>query len=418
MPLPYWANTKSRAVACSVPALTCFLAVSCWAQATLNTRHLNEQAPTTVLSTAAEEASAEFPKMKVESSVPLPELWKRMGNADQVGCNKEGDLLFQLVPGELDVMSHEVARVGANGAMLGYFDLRRTPGFEKATIQQATFDSAGRIVLLVRNLLEAAVTRTDAEGRPRGEVFTMDHRLWVLTVDDNGRILSKFSINDDVIAGHHFALFKNGNVLVAGYVWGGNSRVNIGTGAVIFSPEGAVLANVKMPAPEDQESAATMEQSTAPPAAPIRATGSAAGGNAAARAVTHRPGRIMLVPMANGEDEVFLLHMGVAPFLLKVSADGTVGPKVKLAVPEDESVYVERIAGHRVLAAISSAQRLPPGTIIRAPEWMPKAVFDTESGALLETMLVSLHEDGPVCYSGSGMKAIRVPEGILDTLEK
>ena len=417
MRFPYWSKAKTRTVTRSVPALACCLMASSLAQVTPNPERLNGQTPTTGASLSAEEASVEFPRMKAVSSVPLPELWKRMGNADRVVCSNDGDLLFQLVPGDSADISHEVARVGANGAMLGYFDLRRTPGFEKATIQQTAFDSAGRIVLLVRNLLEAAVTRTDAEGRPRGEVFTLDHTLWVLAVDDSGRILSKFSFSDQVISGQHFALFKNGNVLVTGYVWGGKPRVNIGIGAVIFSPEGAVLAHVKVPAPEDQESATSVERSPTPPAAPVTARGAAAGGDAAARAVTHRPTPSMLVPMANGEDEVVLLHMGVAPFLLKVSANGTVDPKVKLAVPEDESVYVEKIAGHRVLAAISSAQRLPPGTITRAPDWKPKAVFDTESGALMETMLVSMHED-PVCYSGSGMKAIRVPEGTLDTLEK
>lgn len=105
-------------------------------------------------------------------------------------------------------------------------------------------------------------------------------------------------------------------------------------------------------------------------------------------------------------------------FLLKVSADGTLGPKVKLMIPADERAYVKKIAGHRALALISSTQRLPPGPIINAPQWSPNAVFDTESGALIETLLISIHESGPVCYSGSVMKAIRTPEGSLDTLEK
>ncbi|MFL6439918.1 MAG: hypothetical protein ACJ71Q_20265 [Terriglobales bacterium] len=349
------------------------------------------------------------------SSAPLPELWKKMGNADRVGCSSDGDLLFQLMPGEQADLSHDIARVGANGAALGYFDLRRTPGFEKATIQQATFDSAGRIVLLVRNLTAVETTSTDAEGHPRGTRFRMDHTLWVLTVDNNGKILSKFSFNDRVISGQRFALFKNGNVLVTGFSGQVKHGVPVGTSGVIFSPDGAVLANLKLPAPEDQESAASMERSPAPTVTPVRATGSTSGGDAEAAGVRHRPS--VLVPMANGEEEIFLLHMGDAPFLQKVSADGTVGPNVKLAVPADELMYVERIAGHRVLAAIYPAEKLPPGTITKAPEWKPKAVFDTESGALVETMLVSMYEE-PVCYSGSGMKAIRVPEGMLDTLEK
>ena len=124
------------------------------------------------------------------------------------------------------------------------------------------------------------------------------------------------------------------------------------------------------------------------------------------------------MPIAGGDDEIFPLQMGNNPFLVKVSADGTLGPKVKLAVPQDDRIYVQGIAGHRALVSVSSAQRLPPATIMKSLEWTPKAVFDTESGTLLETLLVSMHETGPVCYSGSGMKAIRVPEGTLDTLEQ
>jgi hypothetical protein len=367
-----------------------------------------------VLSLAAEEAPADLPTMHVESSVPLPEVWKRMGNSDRVGCSKDGDLLFQLVPGETTDMSHDIARVSANGAMLGYFDLRQTPGFEKAAIRQAAFNSAGQIVLLARNLLTTNVLRTDAEGRPSSAVYRFDHTVWVLTVDDNGKILGKFSFDERVVSGQRFALFTNGNVLVTGFVPQVKPGMPVAAAGVIFSPEGAVVANVKLPALEDQQSTASDERSNTA----VRTT-SADGGEAAAARVRRAPmNPSLLVPMAGSDDEVFLVSGGDEPFLVKVSADGTVGKKVKLPVPEDERIYVERIAGHRALVSISSAQRLPPGTITKAPDWKPKAVFDTESGALVETLLLSMHEDGPVCYSGSGMKAIRVPEGTLDTLEK
>jgi len=410
MRFPCWSKAKRRAVSCRLLASACLLtATSCLAQVA-GTRP-NSQTPTTVLSPNGQEAVFDL-KMHVVSSVPLPDLWKKMGNVDRVSCSKDGALLFELVPGERPDMTHEIARVAANGAMLGYFDLRQTPGFEKATIQQAAFASAGRIVLLVWNLLATEVMRTDAEGHPHGTRFRMDHTRWVLTMDDNGKILSKFSFKDSVVTGDHFALFKNGNALVTGFV-------DESTGGVIFSPDGAVLAKVRVPALEgDQQSTTSNERSATPAATSVRATGSAAGGEAAAtgRRLPMLPRT--LLPIASGDDEVFLVDRGNESFLLKVSADATVGPKVKLAIPEDERAYVERIAGHRALVSILSAQRLPPGTITKAPEWTPKAVFDTESGALLETLLLSKHEDGPVCYSGSEMKAIRSPEGTLDTLEK
>ena len=331
----------------------------------------------------------ELPKVHAVASVPLPELWKKMGNTDRVGCKGDGDLLFELGTGELGDMPHEIARVGANGALLGYFDLRQSQGFEKATVEQATFDSAGKIVLLVANLLEAKVRSTDATGRPRAVTFHMDHTRWVLTTDDNGKILRKFSFKDSTVTGPKFALFKNGNVLVTGFV-------EESTGGVIFSPDGAVLAKVKVPA---------LEADSASNADP-----------AAARLRRLQLSPTFMVPIA-GEDEIYLVHNGDEPFLVKVAVDGTHGTKVKLAIPEDERAHVLRIAGHRALAGIASAQKLPPGTITRAPDWIPTAVFDTESGALIETLLVPILES-PVCYSGSGIKAIRTPEGTLDTLEK
>lgn len=410
MRFPSWSKAKRRAVSCRGLACACLLAAaSCRAQVAGNSP--NTQTQSNVLSLNAEEAPADVPKMQVVSSVPLPEIWKKMGNTDRVGCSSAGDLLFQLVPAEVADMSHEIARVGANGAMLGYFDLRQTPGFEKATIQQAMFDSAGRIVLLVRNLIAAEVMRSDAEGRPQSVRFRMDHTLWVLTVDDSGKILSKFSFNERVVSAQRFALFKNGNVLVTGLPAPVKAGMSLAT-VVIFSPDGANIANVKVPAMEDQQSTMSDERSGVPVGATFPA------GSEAATARVRRPPPKTLVPIAGGDDEIFLLQMGDNPFLVKVSADGTLGPKVKLAVPEDERIYVQRIAGHRALVSISSAQRLPPGTIMKAPEWTPKAVFDTESGTLLETLLMSMHETGPVCYSGSGMKAIRVPEGTLDTLER
>ena len=224
-------------------ACACLLAAaSCRVQVAGNSP--NSQTPSTVLSLNAEETPADVPKMHVVSSVPLPEIWNKMGNTDR-GCSSAGDLMFQLVPAEVADMSHEIARVGANGAMLGYFDLRQTPGFEKATVQQAMFDSAGRIVLLVRNLIAAEVMRSDAEGRPQGARFRMDHTLWVLTVDDSGKILSKFSFNDGVVSGQRFALFKNGNVLVTGFAAPVKAGMSLAATVVIFSPDGANIANVK-----------------------------------------------------------------------------------------------------------------------------------------------------------------------------
>ena len=87
-----------------------------------------------------------------------------------------------------------------------------------------------------------------------------------------------------------------------------------------------------------------------------------------------------------------------------------------LGVPEDERAYVQRVAGHRAIASIAQAKLAAPGTIMKTPEWKPEAVFDTESGALLDTLLVPQHEQGPVCYSESGMTFIRTPEGTLDSL--
>jgi len=405
MRFPCWSEAKRRTVSCWLFTSACLLtAASCLAQAAGTSP--NSQMQTTVLSPNGQEAVFD-PKMHVVSSVPLPDLWKKMGNVDRVRCRKDGALLFELMPGEQPDMSHEMASIGANGAMLGYFDLRQTPGFEKAAIQQAAFDSAGRIVLLVWNLLATEAMRSDAEGHPHGTRFRMDHTRWVLTVDDNGKILSKFSFKDSFVTGDHFALFKNGNVLVTGFV-------DESTGGVIFSPDGAVLAKLKVPALEDQQSTASNERSPAPSATSVRAMGSAAGGEAAAAGRRQPMLRGTFVPIASGDDEIFLVNRGNESFLLKVSADATVGPRVKLAIPEDHRAYVERIAGHRAVVSISSAQRLPPGTMTRTP----KAVFDTESGALLETLLLSSQEDGLVCYSGSGMKAIRSPEGTLDTLEK
>ena len=161
--------------------------------------------------------------MQVVSSVPLPSIFTKMGNSQWASCSKNGDLILRLSTGTLAEMPHEMACISANGAMLGYFDLHRTRGFEKAAIQDAALDSAGRIVLLVRNLTDVHVTRTDEQGRPRGVSFGIDRTLWVLTVDDNGKILSKFSFDSRVVMGLHFALFKSGNVLVTGTVQEGHS---------------------------------------------------------------------------------------------------------------------------------------------------------------------------------------------------
>lgn len=412
MPFRCWFKAKRRAISCQLLAFACLLtAASCPAQVPGSSAQSN-QTQTTVPSLEAQEAPSGITKMHVVSSVPLPEFWKKMGNSDRVACSRDGDLLFELIPGEPADMPHEVARVAANGAMLGYFDLRQIPGFEKGTIRQATFDSEGRIVLLVANLIRVQVMRTDADGRPRSTRFGVDHTHWVLTVDDSGKVLSKFSFRDSVVTGQNIALFKNRNVLVTG---------SVGESAIVFSPDGAILAKVKVPALENQNqlAAASDERAATPPPTPVQASGSAPGADAPAAMVRRPPmAATILVPIAGDGDEIYLVPRRDERFLLKVSADGTLGPKVKLTIPEDERAHVEEIAGHRALVLISSAQRLPPGTTIKTPEWSPIAVFDTESGTLIETLLVSTHESGPVCYSGSGMKAIRIPEGTLDTLEK
>lgn len=320
-------------------------------------------------------------QMRVASSVPLPDLWKRLGNAAWASCGRDSDFLLRLVSGSPEQQPHELAHIAANGALLGSFDLHQTAGFEKGTIVDATLDSAGKIVVLNQNVISAGVERSDDEGRPRRVSYRMEHDFWVLTFDDTGKLLNKFSFTDRVAPALRFALFRSGNVLVVGNIFEGQHGELRRPAAIVFSPASVVVANLKLPV-----TASRMQEVD------------------------------QLYPLAGDGDELFLAHAGAEAYLLKVSADGTVGPKVTLAVPQDERASVEKIAGHHALASIAPAERMPPGTITKAPEWNPKAVFDTESGALVETLTVPQREMGPVCYSESGMTFIRTPKGTLDSL--
>src|SRR5690242_3381898 len=69
-------------------------------------------------SLTAEYAPSGLLKMQVVSSVPLPELWKKMGSAQRISCSKDGDLILRLISASSDEMDHEMARIGANGGML------------------------------------------------------------------------------------------------------------------------------------------------------------------------------------------------------------------------------------------------------------------------------------------------------------
>ena len=321
--------------------------------------------------------------MQVGSSVPLPEIWNRMDYA-RSSCGVDGDFIA-LLPGGVAELPHQLVHIAANGAMLGHFDLHRTPGFENGAINGLALDAAGKSVLLVRNVASTKITKTDDEGRPRGAVFRFDHNSWVVTVDDKGQVLNKFSFDERVVVPLGFALFRSGNVLVLRQIHQGQHGELIAPGAVIFSPAGVMLVNLNLPISPRKWPAA-------------------------------RDAVAQLHLLPGAADEVFVAHFGTEPYLLKVSADGTVGPKVMLAVPEDERAFVQKIAGHRAMAFIGQAKLPAPGTISKAPEWKPEAVFDTESGALLDTLLVPQHELGPVCYSESGMTFIRTPEGTLDSL--
>lgn len=322
-------------------------------------------------------------EMQVRSSVPLQEIWKRIDYA-RSSCAGDGDFIALLTAGS-GQLPHELVHIAANGAILSYFDLHRSSGFENGTMKALALDAAGRIILLVRNVISSKITNTDAAGHPRGWIFQMDRNSWVLTVDDRGQVLNKFSFDERLVMPLGLALFRSGNILVLGNIQQGRHGELMAPNAVIFSSAGAMLANLKLPI--------------------------AAGAGPSARTVVTQ-----LQPLAGTADEVFIAHSGTEPYLVKVSADGTVGSKVMLAIPEDERAFVHKIAGHRAMAQIGPAKLPAPGTTMKAPEWTPRAVFDTESGAVLDTLLVPQLELGPVCYSESGMTFIRTPEGTLDSL--
>jgi hypothetical protein len=65
---------------------------------------------------------------------------------------------------------------------------------------------------------------------------------------------------------------------------------------------------------------------------------------------------------------------------------------------------------------VKQAEPLRAGTIMKATRWQPYAVFDTDSGALVQTLLVPQFEEGPVCYSDSGMTFISNLKRTLDSI--
>jgi len=321
-------------------------------------------------------------QMHVVSSVRLPEVWKKMGWGDlRASCRENGDFIVRLVPESHD-LPHDIVRIGGNGSMLAHFDLRGIPGFENGAILDVSLNSAGAMVLFVSKIISTeSQPHLPASMAPPsgGWSFRMDPTRWVLSVDDSGSVLSKFSFDQRIVTGLGFALFRSGNVVVTGIHYEGQHNELSRPGALIFSPTGAIQANLELP----------FTPKRAPLAEPLGL-------------------------IAGGGDEVFLVHQGTEPYLLKVSADGAVGPKVMLAVPKDERVRVEKIDGHHALASVAQAQRIHG--VWKTPQWVPKALFDTESGALLETLLVPSGDEHIVCYSESEMTALQSPKGTLDSL--
>jgi hypothetical protein len=318
-------------------------------------------------------------QMHVVNSVPLSDVWKKMQWTHMATCSQGGDFVMPLVSLSPTEGPHELIHMAANGALLSYFDLHQISGFENAWLRDAAWDTEGRIVLLVVKVISAETTPSNAQGRSHGMRFRIDHTIWVLTIDDKGKVVGKFSFDQRVVMGQYLALFRSGNLLVSGSIQEGQHGELVRPGAVIFSHTGSIMANLKLPV-------------------------------TAKIASTEK-----LRPISGTADEVFLQELPPENYLLKVTADGTVGPKVKLAVPEDEQAVVTKIIEHRALAGIAPAQRIP-GVVYKAPEWQPEAIFDTESGALIETLLVPQYESGPVCWSESGMTFIKAPEGTLDSL--
>jgi hypothetical protein len=317
-------------------------------------------------------------KMRVANSVPLPEIWNKLGSSDpRASCGDAGDFVMTAVA-LLPEPTHEIVHIAGNGVVLDYFDFHQTPGFEKALILDAALDSTGRIVLFVANVSE--VIADAGTEPPNGWQYVLDHTMWVVTVDGHGKPVKKFSFDRRLINGQYFALFNSGNVLITGRIFEGRNRQLVRTGAILFSSTGTVLADL-----------------------PVSVT------------IERGPDTLDYArPISGGGNEVFLAHPGSDSYLRKVSQDGRLGPKVKLQVPDDERAYVLRIAGHRALASISSATRLT-GTG-NASEWKPMAEFDTETGALLDTILAPRMEMAPICYSDSGMTFIGAAEGTLDLL--
>jgi hypothetical protein len=312
--------------------------------------------------------------MRVASSVPLPEIWNKLGWSD-IGpsCGDSGDFVMAVVA-PLPETTHEMVRIAANGALVEYFDFHQTPGFENALILEGALDSAGRTVVFVANVSEVI-----ADSAGSGQ-YVLDPTMWIVTVDGHGTPVKKFSFNRRLINGAHFALFNSGNVVVTGHIYEGKHRELVRTGAILFSSAGAVLADLPV-----------------------------------AVATERRPGtKDYVIPFSGGGDEVFLVHSGTSPYLRKVSQDGKLGPKVKLPLPDDEQAHVLRITGHRALASIFSTERVT-GTG-NGSEWKPMAEFDTEIGALLDTILVPRKEMALTCYSKSGLTSVRTPEGTLDSL--
>src|SRR5262249_45038372 len=149
-------------------------------------------------------------QMHAVSSVPLPSgVWNKMLQG-MAACGAGGDFIGPMTP-DVEELAHGMGHFTAHGAMLGYFDLHLTPGFEKAAIQDAALDSAGRIVLLVADVTSTDVTERDNEGHPRAVRFELNRTMWVATVDDNGRQVRRFGFDRQLVSGTQFALFRSGN---------------------------------------------------------------------------------------------------------------------------------------------------------------------------------------------------------------
>jgi hypothetical protein len=245
---------------------------------------------------------------QVAISVPVPDIARRI-DFSRTSCGSDGDFVAWLNAGPED-LPHELVHIGANGSLMAHFDLRWTPGFGNATIKDAALDSSGKILLLVQNVMSSGPQEPGHHGQQGGMWWRTDPTSWIVTLDNSGRLLSKFSF-DQRLAPSQFSLFRSRNLLIAGYLR--TQEIN-GPGAVIFAPSGAALVTLKLPVAEEMDGVAKIR------------------------------------PLPGPGDEVFMAHLWTDPYLMKISEDGTVQPKVMLTVPKDELASVQKISGHRAIA--------------------------------------------------------------------